>query len=109
MLGLFERLIIVASGMTLTAAMLYVAGNYQGFSDATQRYLLEVTRLFAAPSLVAIILAFGMELLVAILPDRPHGRSGARLLRIVSLLLTGIVVGTILVGSTTIIVLQLPL
>ena len=108
-LGLFERLIILASGMTLIMAMLYVAGNYQEFSDATQRYLLEATRFFSAPSLVAIIVACGAELVVMVLPGRAHTGVGARWARIATLVLTGVIVGAILVGSTTIIVLQQPL
>jgi hypothetical protein len=108
-LGLFERFIILACGMTLTVAMLYVAGNYQGFSDTTQRYLLEAARILSAPSFVAIVLAFGAELTLMVLPGRSMTAIRIRWVHITALLLAGLLVGTILVGSTTIIVLQQPL
>lgn len=103
-LNIFERLIVVATGMTLVVSMLYVAGNYQDFSEATQEFLLLAARSLGAAAFVAIIPAALVEAVVIIVRRRWN-----RVFRAAVLVLAGIVTGSVLLGSAAILVLQKPL
>lgn len=102
-LNLIERGMLVATGVTLVVSMLYVAGNYQDFSSETQNYLLYAMQRLSGGIVVSVLLLVTAELLMALFLRRSH-----RLRRIAVLLVTGVVIGSILLGATSIIVLQQP-
>ncbi len=103
-LNLFERGIVLVTGIAVVTTMLYVAGNYQNFAETTQVLLLELTRIFAGSAVVGAGIAALLEIPFLIV----HRRWG-RLRRLAALILAVLLVGSILAGSTAIIVLQQPL
>lgn len=103
-LNLFERLVVLLTGMTLVTGMLYVAGNYQDFADMTQQFLLEASRTLGAIAVVSILPALVLELVVIVLRRRWR-----RLGRFAGLLLVALLTGSVLLGSSAILVLQQPL
>lgn len=106
-LDIFERLIVLITGVTLITALLYVAGNYQDFSDTTQRFLLWATRYMSGFTVVALGLSLMGEIVLPFL--RKRGDRRFRIRRFITLLVTILVTGSILAGSTAITVLQQPL
>lgn len=104
MLNVFERLIVLVTGVTLVVSMLYVAGNYQEFSDSTQQVLLVTARFLGAVTVVSLVPAIVAEFLFITL-----GRRWSRLRRLAALVVAGLVVGSILLGSAAVLVLQQPL
>ncbi len=101
---LYERMIVLGLGVTLVAALLYIAGNYQSFADETQEALLAGMQTISAIVVVATGLAVAAEV-VLLNMQRRFGR----LRTILWLILVFVVSGSILLGSTGIIVLQQPL
>ncbi|SIQ97461.1 hypothetical protein SAMN05920897_12031 [Alkalispirochaeta americana] len=86
------------------AALLYVAGNYQAFSQETQTYLLRLIQYLGAFSGLTALLAFAGELVLVV-----SRREWRRLYRLAGLVLTVFLVGALFLGSSAIIVLQKPL
>lgn len=97
---LFQRLLAATFAVMVVLAMLYVAGNFQGFADATQRNLLRGMRGLAAVCAVGLAVSLPVELVVRV---RPPGRLVARAL----FLLAGAVVAALVAwGGTMLLVLQ---
>lgn len=103
-LNVFERFIVLTTGITLVVAMLYVAGNYQDFSSDTQRFLVDAAQAVAGFTVTAAVAASVGE--VGIIALR---RRWERVRRVVLICGALIIAGSILVGSSAIIVLQQPL
>lgn len=97
---LFQRLIAATFAVVVVLAMLYVAGNYQGFGDSTQRNLLVAIRTLAAVCAVGLIVSLPVEIIVR---TRPAGRLVGR---VILLLFGAAAAAAIAWGGSLLIVLQ---
>jgi hypothetical protein len=67
---LFERAVIFVWTMALMLALLYVVGNYQGFTDRTQLQLLQAMQGVSGIGSVAAVVAFVLECILLVLRRR---------------------------------------
>jgi len=101
---LMERTVVLVFGISLLLALMFVAGNYQEFADATQLQLLR-----ALQGLSGSVVIGGIAVAVLTLVDAIRSR-GPRLLihAAASLVMSGVSFG-LAVGSSSLLVLFRPL
>lgn len=102
-LQLYERIVTLGISIVVLLALLFVAGNYQDFSDTTQEALLAAMQILSGVVLVAALLSLAGEI-AGLLVIRRWGR----LVMVAWLVIVVVVSTSVLVGSTGVLVLQRP-
>ncbi|HKK48586.1 MAG TPA: hypothetical protein VJ932_05785 [Alkalispirochaeta sp.] len=101
---LMERTVILVFGISLLLALMFVAGNYQEFADATQLQLLR-----ALQGLSGSVVVGGIMVAVLTLIEAIKSRGSALLVHTVAnLVMSGVSFG-LAVGSSSLLVLFRPL
>ncbi|MEX2443711.1 MAG: hypothetical protein WD492_08915 [Alkalispirochaeta sp.] len=101
---LMERTVVLVFGVSLLLALMFLAGNYQEFSDATQLQLLTALQGLSGSVTLGGIIVVGLIVVDSI------ARRGPRLLvrTVVYLAISGVALG-LAVGSSSLLVLFRPL
>lgn len=103
-LRLMERALFVVFGMAVLLALLFVAGNYQDFTDRTQLQVLQVLQFFAS----GVTVGSGVTV-VGRLVAATQARSGRLFARALGQLLIGVLSASLAFGSSGLLVLFQPL
>lgn len=103
-LRLMERTLFVIFGMSVLLALLFVAGNYQGFTDRTQLQVLRVLQFFASGVTIGSLVTILGRVIAAL-----RMQTWAPLLRAAGQLVIGIMAASLAFGSSTLLVLFQPL
>ncbi len=100
---LFERALILLFTISVVLALLYVVGNYQGFTDRTQTQLLQILQAASGITTVAGGVACIREVFQLTIDRR--WKTG---LHLVLALLAGVIAATLTFGSSMILVVMGP-
>jgi len=100
---LFERALILVFTLSVVLALLYVVGNFQGFTDRTQVQLLQILQAAAGITTVAGGVSSILELFQLTLRRR-----WSTVLHLVLALLAGGIAATLTIGSSVILVVMRP-
>lgn len=101
---LLERMVILVFGVSVVIALMFVAGNYQDFSDQTQLQLLLVLQAFSASVAIASI-----ALVILLVMEVVGLRRYRRVWRAGGFLAVAVAAAGLAVGSSSLIVLLQPL
>jgi hypothetical protein len=100
---LFERALILVFTISVVLALLYVVGNFQGFTDRTQVQLLQILQAAAGITTVAGGVSFILNLFQLTLHRR-----WSMAVHLILALLAGAIAATLTVGSSIILVVMRP-
>jgi len=103
-LRVYESLSLFATGLTGITVFLYVAGNFQNFTEATQLMLLSLMRGLSGVVVVAVFFLVPAEVVLLFL--RFHSRRIAIVLAWITIFLLAVVV---LIFSSSLLVFRQPL
>lgn len=98
-----ERTVVLVAGVSITLALMFVAGNYQGFADGTQLQILTVLQVLSGALSIAAAVLVVLQVWAGI-----EAGSLRRILRAVLSVIVVALALSLAIGSTSLLVLFQP-